>query len=354
MLIRSVILFCILCCASGVPVSTPFDPEKIIYEFAFDPEKELFTPISPETVKCVHGISEMDVQTYDVNGLDYVIKNNGGYPTLGDTRHSSFSTSATEGTYKIGHGSAMGYFLYPTSALASETRKIKDGMPDLEVKVKDRTIYRVGNFMDLFFFVPSSHQYDPDILATSTVAPSTTEASESTASSQDISTLTSETPTTEAVESNTSSESPTISMTELNFSNSVTSTPKPAISTTESAEPTTSSQDTSTPVPEISTTESVDPITPSPVTSTPKSTVSTSEANDVIYFTPGNSIPKPDISTPVTILSPTNQNVVLYVVIVTFIITINAIIAWVFLILRKHFGNVNSTSSNYVLPVTAL
>ena len=353
MLIRSVILFCILCCASGVPVSTPFDPEKIIYEFAFDPEKELFTPISPETVKCVHGISEMDVQTYDVNGLDYVIKNNGGYPTLGDTRHSSFSTSAAEGTYKIGHGSAMGYFLYPTSALASETRKIKNEMPQLKVE-DERLIYKIEIFNDMFFFTTSSHQYDLDILATSTLAPSTTEASDSTASSQDISTLTSETPTTEAVESNTSSESPTISMTELNFSNSVTSTPKPAISTTESAEPTTSSQDTSTPVPEISTTESVDPITPSPVTSTPKSTVSTSEANDVIYFTPGNSMPKPDISTPVTILSPTNQNVVLYVVIVTFIITINAIIAWVFLILRKHFGNVNSTSSNYVLPVTAL
>ena len=188
MLIRSVILFCILCCASGVPVSTPFDPEKIIYEFAFDPEKELFTPISPETVKCVHGISEMDVQTYDVNGLDYVIKNNAGYPTLGDARHSSISTSATGERYRIGYGSTMGHFLYPTSALASETRKIKDGMAGHENKVKERTIYRVENFNDLFFFVPSSSQYDPDILATSTSAPSTTETSESTASSQDSST----------------------------------------------------------------------------------------------------------------------------------------------------------------------
>ena len=212
MLIRSVILFCILCCASGVPVSTPFDPEKIIYEFAFDPEKELFTPISPETVKCVHGISEMDVQTYDVNGLDYVIKNNGGYPTLGDNRHSSFSTSATEGTYKIGHGSAMGYFLYPTSALASETRKIKDEMPQLKVE-DERLIYKIEIFNDMFFFTTSSHQYDLDILATSTLAPSTTEDSDSTASSQDISTLTSEisnieAPTlpSEAIEPNTSEE----------------------------------------------------------------------------------------------------------------------------------------------------
>ena len=118
MLVKSLILFCVVCCTSGAAIPTPFDPEKIIYEFAFDPNSELFTPISPETVKHVHGISEMDIQSYDVDGQEYKIHNDGGYLILEDTLESSSPTSATEGTYKIGHESTIGYFLYPTTAKA--------------------------------------------------------------------------------------------------------------------------------------------------------------------------------------------------------------------------------------------
>ena len=218
MLVKSLILFCVVCCTSGAAIPTPFDPEKIIYEFAFDPNSELFTPISPETVKHVHGISEMDIQSYDVDGQEYKIHNDGGYPIPEDILESSSPTSATEGTYKIGHESTIGYFLYPTSSLASEKHTIKNRLAGFGNAVEERTVYRIAKEAEYYYFYPSPHQYDPDILSTSTAAPSTTEASESTASSQDISTQTSETPTTETVELNTSSQDTSASKPEPDIS----------------------------------------------------------------------------------------------------------------------------------------
>ena len=208
MLAKSLILFCVACCASGAAIPTPFDPDKIIYQFTFDPENELFIPISQETVKHVYEISEMDVETYDVDGLEYVIQNYNGYPFIRRNLESSLPTSTAEAIYKIGRESAMGYFLYPVTALASETYRIKNIDPDIGNPLEERANYEVVGYrineseppVYSFFCYPVYSNSQTII----TIAPSTTEASVSTVSSQGISNLTSEILTTEAVELDTS------------------------------------------------------------------------------------------------------------------------------------------------------
>ena len=212
MLVRSVSLFCTLCCVIGVATSTPFDPDKIIYQFTFDPENELFIPISQETVKHVYEISETDVETYDVDGLEYVIRNYNGYPVIRRNLGSSLPTSTAEAIYKIGRESAIGYFLYPVTALASETYRIKNIDPDIGNPLEKRGNYEVGGYRINESELPVYYFYFYLVYSNSqtiiTIAPSTTEASVSTVSSQGISNLTSEILTTEAVELDTSTPKP--------------------------------------------------------------------------------------------------------------------------------------------------
>jgi len=286
----SVSLLVVLCCATAAAMPTPLNPDEVIFEFAYDPNDKLFTPISQETVKHVYGISKINVQTYDVNGADYIIQNHRGYPYLRHSLHTSSETSEAQRRYKIGCDSVMGHFLYPTPTFASKAHTIEDMSPGEYGEVKEIYVYRIGNRGDEYFFYRSPHQYDPDILSTSTATPSTTEASETTVSSQD----------------------------------------------------------TSTPVPEISTTESVDPITSAPLTSTPKLTAPTSEASDVTDPTPDNSLPEPDISTCITMPPSVGPNVTPYAVIAMLLIAIIVILACVTPILREYFWTVNSASSNYV------
>ena len=377
MLVRSVSLFCTLCCVIGVATSIPFDPDKIIYQFTFDPENELFIPISQETVKHVYEISEMDVETYDVDGLEYVIQNYNGYPFIRRNLESSLPTSTAEAIYKIGRESAMGYFLYPVTALASETYRIKNIDPDIGNPLEERANYEVVGYrineseppVYSFFCYPVYSNSQTII----TIAPSTTEASVSTVSSQGISNLTSEILTTEAVELNTSSRDTSTPKPEPDISTPVTILPSdyhyfypsphqydPDIlsnstitpSATEVSESTASSQNISSPTSEIPTT--VDFETSTDVTSTLKPSISTTEILEPGISFEFRSTSRPTISTTETvesrtssplpptpktpILSPANPTAAAFAITIVVVIAIIVIISFMLTILKEHFG----------------
>ena len=369
MLAKSLILFCVACCASGAAIPTPFDPDKIIYQFTFDPENELFIPISQETVKHVYEISETDVETYDVDGLEYVIQNYNGYPVIRRNLGSSLPTSTAEAIYKIGRESAMGYFLYPVTALASETYRIKNIDPDIGNPLEKRGNYEFGcyriNESVYYFYCYLVYSNSQTII---TIAPSTTEASVSTVSSQGISNLTSEILTTEAVELDTSTpkSEPDIStpVTILpsdyhyfypsphQYDPDILSNSTIAPSATEVSESTASSQNISSPTSEIPTT--VDFETSTDVTSTLKPSISTTEILEPGISFEFRSTSRPTISTTETVesrtssplpptpktpvLSPANPTAARFAITIVVVIAIIVKIFFSLTIMKEHFG----------------